>query len=134
MGPDDIIRSPHAKAPLRAWPAAPPSPLLEHQNQRTPNSYLATPLITKATTTDKNNDSTKTFGTCRLGSRAACRTFQRRLEWRIPGGEIDYTNLNHDSDVLPVVTQGPGRSHGGDSECDSESPGSGLAAVMARVA
>ena len=86
---------------------------------------------TKATTTDKNNDSTKTFGTCRLGSRAACRTFQRRLEWRIPGGEIDYTN--HDSDVLPVVTQGPGRSHGGDSECDSESPGSGLAAVMARV-
>ena len=45
MGPDDIIRSPHAKAPLRAWPAAPPSPLLEHQNQRTPNSYLATPLM-----------------------------------------------------------------------------------------
>ena len=29
MGPDDIIRSPHAKAPLRALPAAPPSPLLD---------------------------------------------------------------------------------------------------------
>ena len=29
MGPDDIIRSPHAKAPLRAWPAAPPSQLLD---------------------------------------------------------------------------------------------------------
>ena len=40
-----------------------------------------------------------------LGSRAACRTFQRRLEWRIPGGEIDYTN--HDVLVTrAVVTAG----------------------------
>jgi len=29
MAADDTIRSPHAKAPLRAWPAAPPSPLLD---------------------------------------------------------------------------------------------------------
>ena len=40
MGPDDIIRSPHAKAPLRALPAAPPSPLLDIKTK--PASYLAT--------------------------------------------------------------------------------------------
>ena len=46
MGPDDIIRSPHAKAPLRAWPAAPPSQLLDIKTnvQHIPYlSYLSYP-------------------------------------------------------------------------------------------
>ena len=44
MGPDDIIRSPHAKAPLRAWPAAPPSQLLDIKTNVQHIPYLATPL------------------------------------------------------------------------------------------
>jgi hypothetical protein len=69
MGPDDIIRSPHAKAPLRAWPAAPPSQLLDIKTnvQHIPYlSYLSYPPHHSAA--DSAKKKTPSLAGTRLGT------------------------------------------------------------------